>query len=288
MQKLDHNLRRSAFGSTRCLLDPSDAEPEGDFFWGGEDGMAPTAIMVDGGFFLKRHGRCYGKGKTAQVVAKDLFTMCIEHLDNKSDLYRIFFYDCPPLDKKAHNPVSNAAVDFSKTHQYVFRTALHLELVKLRKLALRLGRLADRTGGWIIKPSITKELLSGNKTLPQLTDQDVVYDVKQKGVDMRIGLDIASLAHKRLVRRIVLVTGDADFVPAAKFARREGIDVVLDPMWQQISSDLFEHIDGLKTVCPKPSSQNPPQTAGGEKTTSTRKSEQAGRAPTRLARGRKP
>lgn len=50
----------------------------------------------------------------------------------------------------------------------------------------------------------------------------------------------------------VLVTGDADFVPAAKFARREGIDVVLDPMWQPISQDLQEHIDGLKSVCPKP------------------------------------
>ena len=57
---------------------------------------------------------------------------------------------------------------------------------------------------------------------------------------------------KRLVGQIVLVTGDADFVPAAKFARREGIDVVLDPMWQAISPDLQEHIDGLKSVCPKP------------------------------------
>ena len=39
-----------------------------------------------------------------------------------------------------------------------------------------------------------------------------------------------------------------------KYARREGVDVVLDPMWQQVSSDLFEHIDGLKSVCPKPGS----------------------------------
>ena len=42
---------------------------------------------------------------------------------------------------------------------------------------------------------------------------------------MRIGLDIAALALKRLVETIVLVTGDADMVPAMRFARREGLRV---------------------------------------------------------------
>lgn len=51
---------------------------------------------------------------------------------------------------------------------------------------------------------------------------------------------------------IVLVSGDSDFVPAAKLARREGIDFVLDPLWQQINADLFEHIDGLQSGLPKP------------------------------------
>nr|WP_243735402.1 NYN domain-containing protein [Xanthomonas oryzae] len=47
---------------------------------------------------------------------------------------------------------------------------------------------------------------------------------------MRIGIDISSLALKHQVDQIVLFAGDADFVPAAKLARREGIDFVLDPM----------------------------------------------------------
>lgn len=217
--------------------------------------MVPTAILVDGAYFLKRYPRTYGPRHSPVQIAKNLFTMCIGHLDDKNDLYRILFYDCPPLTKKAHNPVSGAAIDFSKTSDFLFRNQLHMELVKLRKLALRKGRIGDAGGGWVIKPRVTKELLSGKKSLDQLTDDDVFYTMTQKGVDMRLGLDIASLAHKRLVKRIVLVTGDSDFVPAAKHARREGIDVVLDPMWQTVSSDLFEHIDGLKTVCPKPNSR---------------------------------
>ena len=48
-------------------------------------------------------------------------------------------------------------------------------------------------------------------------------------------------------------SGDSDFVPAAKLARREGIDFILDPMWATIRDDLHEHIDGLRTVIQRPS-----------------------------------
>ena len=64
---------------------------------------------------------------------------------------------------------------------------------------------------------------------------------------MRIGIDIASLAYKKQVDQIILIAGDSDFVPAAKLARREGIDFILDPMGADIKADLFEHIDGLET-----------------------------------------
>ena len=100
--------------------------------------------------------------------------MCIGHLDGrKEDLYRVFFYDCPPLSKKAHNPITGNAIDFSKTDEFHFRTGLHMELVKLRKVALRLGRLGDKTADWALKHVPTKELLSGKKSLAQLTEDDV-------------------------------------------------------------------------------------------------------------------
>jgi uncharacterized LabA/DUF88 family protein len=220
--------------------------------------MTVTAIMVDGAFFLKRYARTYGKEHSPEQTAKNLFTMCLKHLGGqegrvRSEFYRIFFYDCPPLSKKAHNPVTSRAIDFSRTEVYQFRTAFHKALLRQRKVALRLGRLADKTGGWVIRPTVGKELLSGSKKIADLTGNDVIYETRQKGVDMKMGLDIASLSYKKLVSQIILVAGDADFVPAAKFARREGIDVILDPMWQRVGDDLFEHIDGLKSYCPRPS-----------------------------------
>jgi uncharacterized LabA/DUF88 family protein len=55
----------------------------------------------------------------------------------------------------------------------------------------------------------------------------------------------------RLVDRLVLITGDSDFVPAAKLARREGMDVIFDPLWVHIVPELIEHVDCLCTHWPR-------------------------------------
>ena len=69
---------------------------------------------------------------------------------------------------------------------------------------------------------------------------------------MRIGIDIASITLKNQADTIVLVSGDSDFVPAAKFARREGVRFILDPLWQNVSPDLSEHIDGFTSGFRRP------------------------------------
>lgn len=183
----------------------------------------------------------------------------------RTDLYRIFFYDCAPLTKKAHKPISGTAVDFGKTDEAKFRLALHDEIRRLRKTALRLGHLANDPS-WTVKPDRMSDLLKRKRRFEDLIDEDFLYHAKQKGVDMRIGLDIAALSYKRLVKQIVLVAGDSDFVPAAKLARREGIDFILDPMWNHIHDELNEHIDGLRSTCPAPDKHDPaPATVVGAK-----------------------
>jgi uncharacterized LabA/DUF88 family protein len=82
--------------------------------------------------------------------------------------------------------------------------ALHHELVCLRKVALRLGELHDGRQ-WLLRPDTTARLLKREITVDELSDGDVFYDTVQKGVDMKFGIDIASLAYKRLVERVVLI-----------------------------------------------------------------------------------
>jgi len=224
--------------------------------------MASPAVLVDLGFFLPRYRSLIqvdaSPPHTPKKVARNLWRTALGHVNKASgeQLYRILVYDCAPLSKKAHNPVSGRAVDFSKVPAHQFRKALHRELVCLRKVALRLGELSDRRQ-WLLRDNITRRLLKGEIRVQDLAEDDVAYDVTQKGVDIKFGIDIASLAYKRLVEKVVLITGDSDFVPAAKLARREGLDVVLDPLWNHITPSLHEHIDGLRSVWPKPGHRAP-------------------------------
>ena len=50
---------------------------------------------------------------------------------------------------------------------------------------------------------------------------------EQKGVDMRIGLDVAKFSETKAVSRLVLMSGDTDCVPALKHARIAGLQTAL-------------------------------------------------------------
>src|SRR5690606_1219980 len=90
------------------------------------------------------------------------------------------------------------------------------------------------------------------ETWGALKPEDIRLGLRQKGVDMRIGIDISTLTLKKQVDTIILVTGDSDFVPAAKLARREGVEFLLDPLWQSVKDDLHEHVDGVVSGFARP------------------------------------
>ena len=209
----------------------------------------PTAILVDGGFYRRRAQKFWGD-KTSSDRAEELYSYCRRHLGERHhshDLYRIFYYDCPPMSKKIFHPLLQKTVDFSKSDLYTWMTEFLDELKEKRKVALRLGKLADAQACYTLRPDAVKKLFNGSLALEDIGETDFMIAVDQKGVDMKIGLDIASMAYKKQVDQIVLISGDSDFVSAAKLARREGIDFVLDPMGANIKPDLFEHIDGLRS-----------------------------------------
>jgi len=194
----------------------------------------------------------YDKDKqmSGTEVAEHLYTMAMRHVGERNTLYRIFYYDCYPLDKKAHNPITKKAIDFKRTPEYEFKMDLLNALKQKRKVALRMGTLKDNHV-WQLRPRVVKDLLEGKiKSIKELKEDDVYLDIKQKGIDMKIGVDIASIALKSFVDTIVLFSGDSDFVPAAKLARREGIDFILDPMEANVEPQLFEHIDGINNASP--------------------------------------
>lgn len=207
-----------------------------------------VAVLIDGGFFIKRYNALYNqqRRKSAATVANDICKLAFKHAGNENLLYRIFYYDCPPIEKRVHNPITNRCVNFATSELAVFKKELLKELKAKRKVALRLGDL--KTSDWQFKPQVAKDIMRGQKDVANLEEDDIIYGMQQKGIDMKIGIDIVTIALKKLADKIVLVSGDSDFVPAAKMARREGIDFILDAMYApHIDSNLNEHIDGLKS-----------------------------------------
>lgn len=214
-----------------------------------------TAILVDGGFYRRRAQILFGE-KSAEKRAEELVKYCLRHLAADQaeirELYRIFYYDCPPTAKKLYHPFLKKQIDFGKSELFSWMTDFLTCLKQKRKVALRLGTLADEQAYFSIRYDVTKKLCAGTKQIAELSERDFQLTLDQKGVDMKIGLDIASMAYKKQVDQMILISGDSDFVPAAKLARREGIDFILDPMWNPIKDNLSEHIDGLHTCCNKP------------------------------------
>ncbi len=220
-----------------------------------------TAILIDGGFFIKRYKFIQGfeSSDTAEKVAKNIVSYCFKHIQKinnyrakynlpPTELYRIFYYDAEPFDGDSKNPITGQSISFKKTDLFKFRHSLFTELKKQRKIALRLGFLKNSSRDWQIKSRHTKPLLEGTINVSDLKFDDIEFPLTQKGVDMKVGLDIATLSFKEQVQQIILIAGDSDFVPVAKFARREGVDFILDPMLNNIDPTLHEHIDGLMTI----------------------------------------
>lgn len=101
-------------------------------------------------------------------------------------------------------------------------------------------RMGETTfNGWRVKA----RLFNTKSNSVALTSSDVLTNISQKGVDMRIGMDIASLTLKKIVHTLVLVTGDSDFVPAMKFARREGANLFTVSLGHKVKESFSEHSD---------------------------------------------
>lgn len=193
-------------------------------------------LLLDGGFINHKFVQAYSHSPSAQDI-KNFSDSLLRYNDASDTLVRIYYYDSPPLDAQVKKPVSGAVLDLSKTDIY---SSNHNKLAVLKRtdnFAVREGRLTFK--GWKLKQSAI------GKASADLSDADFSKDIQQKGVDMKIGLDIAWISFNKIADRILVVTGDSDFIPAIKLARRNGIQVYLFTLAHGVTDELTEHSDRL-------------------------------------------
>jgi len=196
------------------------------------------AMLLDGGFLKKKLSTQLGH----QPQAADIVAFANGLRQNPKliglELLRIYYYDARPFDEKRKHPLSGATKNFATTLQAQQGKQLLDALEVQADFAVRYGTLT--MAGWKLGRGA---LLSLAATPRLLAEADVVPDLTQKGVDLRLGLDMALMSFKQLVKVLVVVSGDSDLVPAIKLARREGVRVYLDVMGHWTRREMAVHAD---------------------------------------------
>lgn len=194
--------------------------------------ISEVAILIDGGFFIQRFKKM-NKGKDPlKADIENLIQDIMNKVTQKSNgscidvLYRSYYYDCFPFGKIIKD-INGNKIDFSQTKIFNKKEGFINSLKDIDQFALRLGELSF--SGWKIDAKNPKSSPYPN--------------FRQKGVDMKIGLDMAWMSSKNIVNKIVLVAGDSDFISPIKLVRREGLMIYLYPMNNHLKSELIEHSD---------------------------------------------
>lgn len=201
--------------------------------------MSKIVFMIDGWFMRKRVYEL----KKFFYNGKNIRNYCMNFLKSEDSLYRIFYYDTKPLIEKGHNPVTKNSINFSKTSVAIAQDKLFQSIKGTPHFALRLGKTVWKNKEWVLVYDKFKDLINKKISIDDLEENDVKPLIVQKAVDMKIGLDIALIAIKKLADLLIIITGDADLVPALKLARREGMQVGLDALRCPIRPELAEHVD---------------------------------------------
>lgn len=196
------------------------------------------ALLVDGGFICKRLRRRLGRHATAQDIIRECGRIRAHPALTGGGLLRVHYYDAPPAAGRITNPLDGRTLDLRQSATFSRMTSVHDQIETSSDFALRHGDLVAR--GWRLKEGALRHIARNPRPIRAT---DLEPDLQQKGVDLRIGLDIARLSLRRLVDVIVVVTGDSDLVPAFRFARREGIRVYLDHLGAPVMRSLKAHTD---------------------------------------------
>jgi len=190
--------------------------------------MKKVAVLIDGGYtrvMLRQAGKSYDPAYIEQFA--HACTAAYE------DLIRVLYYDCAPYNGIVKLPVSG------KEHVFNNSDAWLNDLAAKNLFAVRRGVLKFR--GFV-----PKRIPISPATLK---DDDFKPQFEQKGVDMRIGLDIATYADRGTFDRFIVVTADTDCIPAFKHARKSGMQVVLVELpGARLAPELRHHTDIIRAI----------------------------------------
>ncbi len=190
--------------------------------------MKRVIIQIDGGH-LRAHSRRDGVDYTVDFIEDFAHTL----VRKTEELIRVIYYDCRPFQGETPLPVSGESSVFKSGGGWLD------ELASRDYFVVRTGVLKFR--GW--KP---KQL-----PLPSngLSDQDFRPDFEQKGLDLRLGLDMAKVVETQSCDRLILVSADTDLIPAMQIVRQSAIQMIgVDFPNSPLHGEILANFDLVREV----------------------------------------
>lgn len=151
--------------------------------------MGRVAIFIDGGYLDKV---VYYNHHNSRIDYEKLASA----MAAPDELLRTYYYHCLPY--QSNPPTEEEKQRFSGKQRFYYRLGL------LPKFQVRLGKLVYRG-----------------------TNQAGERIFVQKRVDTMVGVDMALLAGKARITRLILLSGDSDLIPAIEAVKAEGVSVTL-------------------------------------------------------------
>jgi len=185
--------------------------------------MHQLAIFIDGAYLNKVIEKQFnGVEINYEALPKWISNQC--RLD-EPDVMRTYFYDALPWhiteeslsnNKPRGQHCRDCLIDSSK-NDLREKEEFFERLEEIPRFEVRLGRVAFR--GWKKWNNPDGVCVHGlNNRSPYL---------KQKGVDLRVAVDIVHFASTQRIRRAVLIAGDSDYVPAIEVVKMHGVVIKL-------------------------------------------------------------
>lgn len=174
-----------------------------------------VSVLIDGAYLqkiLKKNAVIIDDMSIHAIVEKSLMKTEV--------LHKVLYYDCRPY-KFNEEEILNTGYD----DLYLEKNNKLLDaLARQEQYAVRLGTL--------------KYLGKNDKGYPLFV---------QKGVDIRIALDIARIIMVGKIDKIIMITGDTDLIPAMKMARIHDIQVVIINI-EYLSDEIYAYADFIRPL----------------------------------------
>lgn len=200
---------------------------------------AQYAILIDTGFFYRNMRYRTRKNVSAKHIMEYADHLKkLKHVD-EHDLLVVYFNTGGTFEIDPNQPMSKYIqiknIKNPSNRKYLGNPADRNILAssyfaRMRTTTLTAEQKAEMNRKWEEKRRLANNMVAYQK---------FAQDIHEKGVNMSVSLDLAMLALREMVFAVIVVTDNADYIPAFKFVRSMGTKVILDTLGCKAHPELI-------------------------------------------------